>query len=46
MQVVSAVPVDVVSGHMKYCRITYDITRQQNALQGTDELMTSGFMAF
>ena len=27
MQVVSAVCIDVVSSHMKYCRIAYSITR-------------------
>ena len=27
---------DIVSSHRKYCRIAYGITRQQNALQGTN----------
>ena len=34
---VSTVRIDVVSSHMKYCRIAYGITRLQNALQGTNE---------
>ena len=35
-RVVSTVSTDVVSSHTKYCRISYDITRWQNALQGTN----------
>ena len=35
--VVSTVSIDIVSGHAKYCRIAYSITREQNALQGTNE---------
>ena len=33
----STVRIDVVSGHMKYYRIAYGITRQQNTLQNTNE---------
>ena len=36
-RVMSTVRIDIVSGHMKYCRIAYDITRQQNALEITNE---------
>ena len=32
-----AVGIDVVSSHTKYCRIAYGVTRQQTALQGTNE---------
>ena len=43
--IVSTVRIDIVSSHMKYCRIAYCITRQQNALHGINEWMTSDFMA-
>ena len=33
----SAVGIDVVSSHTKYCRIAYGITREQNTLQCTNE---------
>ena len=36
-RVVSTVSTDIVSSHMKYCRIAYGITRQQNALQCINE---------
>ena len=36
-RVVSTVSTDIVGSHTKYCRIAYGITRQQNALQGTNE---------
>ena len=36
-RVVSTVRKDVVSSRMKYCRIAYGITKQQNALQGRNE---------
>ena len=36
-RVVSTSRIDVVSSHMKYCRIAYCISRQQNALQGTNK---------
>ena len=34
---VSIVSTYIVSSHTKNCRIAYGITRQQNALQGTNE---------
>ena len=37
----STVGIDVMNSHTKYCRIAYGITRQQNALQGTNEWMAS-----
>ena len=36
-RVASTVSQDIVSSHTKYYRIAYRITRQQNALQGTNE---------
>ena len=45
-RVVSTVSTDIVSSHAKYQRIAYGITRLQNALQGTNEWMASGDMAF
>ena len=42
----SAVGIDVVSSHTKYCRIAYGITREQNALQCTNEWTVSVFMSF
>ena len=45
-RVVSTVRIDVLSSLMKYCRIAYGIIILQNALQGTNECMTSDFMAF
>ena len=44
--VVSAVCIDVVSSHIKYCIIAYGITGKQNPFEGTSERMTSDFMAF
>ena len=45
-RVMSTVRIDVGSGHMKFCRIAYGITRKQNALQNANERMISDFMAF
>ena len=36
-RIMSTVSIDIVSSHTKYRRIAYSITRQQNALQGTNE---------
>ena len=36
-RVLSTVSIDIVRSHTKYCRFAYSITRQQNALQGTNE---------
>ena len=36
-RVVSTVSTDIMSSHMKYCRIAYGITKKQNALQCTNE---------
>ena len=44
-RVVSTVSKDIVSSHTKYCRIAYGITREHNALQGTNERMASDLMA-
>ena len=44
--VVSTISTDIVSSHTKYCKIAYGITKEQNALQGTNKLMASDFIAF
>ena len=45
-RVVSTVSTGIMSSHTKHCRIAYGITRQQNALQGTNEWIASDFLAF